>query len=226
MAKVWMPDYPPASASAYDDEFDDESVNDMWTEWDVPNTLTVSEGAYGLSLLQSSSAAISMSGIYQALPAGDFTIWTKVSFSRLTADTSIVGIMLGEDLANNPSTSNVIDLTIYQAVAEQVVRALCFSAYNGSLVGDVYGTVTDVVIGTGAYLRIRRATTTLYFDYSSNGIAWQQIATVAQPFTPGEMGLFVDNRNTGANIRAVFSFFRYAAGTPALTDINNGRRVM
>lgn len=229
MAKVWMPDYPPASAGTYDDEFDNASLDAAWTEWDVGSKLTVSEETYGLSLLHATTTDAGLAGVFRTAPNNDYTIWTKLSFAGLRGANMVFdgGIVLGQDLANNPSTSDVVVLKAgYSSYSSgDYIAAWKNNDYKSDT--TQYGsTLADVVIGAGIYLRVRRASNVLYFDYSTNGIGWQQVATNAEPFVPAQFGVFSQNYATGVNCRVVCSFFRYVGATPALTDVQNGKRVM
>jgi hypothetical protein len=227
MAKIWLPDYPPASASAYDDEFADASFDTgLWTEWDAPSKLTVSEGAYGLSLLQTTAAGDNLTGVYQAVPpSGNYAIWTKLSLSSLRANYCFGGLLLGQDLVNNPTTSDAIVIHLAAGATSQYVEVNRYNAYNS--INGYLVSIADVVIGTGVYFRIRKASTTWSFDYSNDGIAWMQIYTTASiPFTPAQMGLFSNNLNSAVDLRASFAFFRVVTGTPTLADVMPGARVL
>lgn len=230
MAKVWMPDHPPASAGAYDDEFDNSSFDTgSWAEWDVPNDLTVSENDYGLSLLKASSANTYFSGVYRTAPNNDWTIWAKISLTvkRVANSAVLCGLFLGQDLANNPSTSDIVAFRYgYNAYSSgDSIDANKFSSYQNDGASS-YGNVADVIIGSHVYQRIRRASNTLYFDFSTNGIGWQQIGSSAEPFVPAQFGFAIFNLTTGVDARMTCSFFRYVGATPALTDVPNGKRVM
>ena len=228
MARIWMADYPPASADDKDDEFDDSSLSGSWTELDNDNNMTPSEGAYGLSLLQATRTSTSISGVFRAAQSGDFAIWTHLSVLGKTVGAGYpsFGLMLGQDLTNNPTTSDIVTfgLQLRNGVSHYLFAALYtkFDTYSA-----LYGTaLDDGAITTGIYLRIRQATTTLLFDWSTNGISWIQFASNARPFTPAEFGIYVDNYKSGVDMRIAGKFFRCVDGTPALTDVMQGKRVM
>src|SRR5574343_649706 len=101
MPAIWLPDYPPASPSAYDDEFSDASLSG-WTEIDPDSILTVSEGDSGVTLT-TTGATWGYANIYKACPAsGDFAIWTKVSVHQATAQYFHGGLFVAQDIAANP----------------------------------------------------------------------------------------------------------------------------
>lgn len=230
MAKVWLPDYPPASPSAYDDEFDDASLAVEWTEWDVPDDTTVSEEAYGLSLVKATSANTYFSGLFKTAPNNDWTIWAKFSMllNRGSNMAILGGLLLGEDLVNNPSTSDVIVMRFgYNYwLSGDMVDAQKFASYQGDGAVGYGSVISDGVIGAHIYQRIRRASNTLYFDFSTNGIGWQNVGSTAEPFIPAQFGVALMNLAGGISVRQVCSFFRYAAGTSTFSDVMNGQRVL
>lgn len=226
MARIWMADYPPSSASAYDDEFDDSSVDTgLWTDFDPGSKMTASESDYGLSMVSTTNAGDCIAGIFQAVPANNWAAWTRVSLSALRANYSSAGILLGQDMAANPNTSDLINLGLGYASGANTFDVLRWNAYNSWAATLVQ--ISDAVIATGMYLRVRKASTTYGFDVSMNGSSWLQIYTSSSlAFTPAQVGLYVNNNNTGADVRAVFQFFRMTTATPALTDMMYGQRVL
>jgi hypothetical protein len=233
MAKIWMADYPPDSPSAYDDEFADSSFDTgKWTEWDVSNKLTVVEGASGLNLTMSQTAGENWSGVFQAAPSSgsSYTIWSKVSVSGYYGLGAVyAGILLGQDLTNNPSTSDVVFLAggINQWTTGNGhhIRSSQYTAYNGT--PTEYGAgLADSFMATHYYLRLRRSGTTLYFDFSTDGIGWQQLVSTAEPFTPAQIGIACCAGYGTYDCKYTVGFFRCVVGTPALADVMQGKRVM
>ena len=219
---IWMPDAPPSSASAYDDEFNDSSFNSsLWTDFDQPGNMTISESAHGLSMVQTPASGNNNAGIWQAIPSGDWAIWTCVSLLHTGANYGVAGIMLGQDLSANPSTSDLITHQITsQGPGLYTQRWNAYNSWNANL-------ENSTIVTNTMYLRVRKASSTYSFDYSMNGIAWWQLYSSASlPFTPAQFGVFVNNaESSGSTLRAVFRFFRYVAGTPAVTDVMEGNRV-
>jgi hypothetical protein len=105
---VYDPDMPPASPSSLDDEFDDGSVDAKWNTFQGTG-LTVSEANHMLKMVAVTNAGNKVQGIYQSLPAGDFTVVTKVSLvAPVTANFLEAGLILYQDAASNPNTSDLI----------------------------------------------------------------------------------------------------------------------
>lgn len=222
MTSVWWPDAPPAVAGSRDDEFDGESggVPNLWTEVDHGAHQTVSEDALGLVLSQATHVGESVSGIYKAIPAGDFSVWSRISLSTLMEGSAAQG---GLGLWEN-ATSSTGDVVTYSITPTSDIRVETRAAYN------VIATATDTEdlggdMPSHVYLRIRRSGTTYSFDFSSNGVGWLRTYTGALAFTPTHFGPVMQNVNTGVTVTARFSFFRYADSDVGPTGLMQGDRI-
>ncbi len=213
----WEPDAPPASPTEYDDEFDDASFDTgLWTELDPNNILTISEGPHGLVLTEATRAGDNVTGVFQPCPAGDFAIICKPSLSAKQADYAQAGLLLGTDLVLNPSSSGLISLHLTVNGGGNILELLRWNnctSYNGSLSRLGSG------LETAKYLRLRRIGTTIYADYSHDGIGWIQVYSGAQPWTINQIGLMCNNVNTGVTITAYHRFFRFTADTSMAAPI-------
>jgi len=219
---LWVPDAPPVSPSACDDEFDDASFDTgLWTEFDPASKLAVSEGEVGLILDQDTAAGDNWAGVYQSIPSGDFCITTKLSTICLLFNIAIVGLVLWEDATN-------VNAGLYALVLQWNPAAyygrVAFHRMNNY--GSWNSTPIEIYdqIFTHLYVRIRRIGSTYYCDFSSNGIGWVQIWTGSLAFTPGHFGLGINNINQEITIRAIHSFFRYT-NSGALIQILEGDRI-
>ncbi len=204
------PDALPLTPSTQDDHFDVGALDVKWTEWDlgVPQ-LTVTESNHFAILQHDTEAVGRFRGIYQTLPAGDFTIATKGSMIGSAIGDNITALCLFEDATN--INADIVMIQNFQRTSGLLYRDLhiqrwsdyqTFSAnYAG---GTVYNNLTT-------YMRIRRTGTTLYYDWSMDGISWQRIFTHAQPFVPAHIGIATQNNNTGITVYGYFDFFRYIA---------------
>ena len=224
---IWMPDAPPASAGADDDEFADAAgagAPTGWTEVDHGTTTTVSEEEYGLKLLQATHAGDSIAGVYKAIPSGDFSIVTKVSLAGLAeANFMVGGLALFQDATS--STGDIITHTLHQDATATAINVESWTAYN-AFGAAVQGAVYTVDAGpTHAYLRIRRTGTTYAFDFSSDGIVFQRLHSGTLAFTPTHYGLVVNNVATGQDVAAIFPFFRYVASDVGIVGVMGGDRV-
>lgn len=221
----WSADAPPASPSAYDDEFADASLSGNWTEYDPDAKTTWSEGVGGLKGTTATSAANNLNGLHKALPAGDFTIWAK--FSLLTRELAqcTVGICLWE----NPAGDNKLAAVRLQrtTTAGFVTQMDCYEWSNHTT--DSVAKLSMTTIGYGAsslYLRMRRTGTNYYVDFSFDGVGWRTPnsgTAITWSFTPTKMGFIVSNFS-GENQVALVGFWRYLASDVGLTGIMEGNR--
>ena len=203
---VWSPDAPPAVPSDLDDEFDDASFDtDLWTEFDPGGLLAVSENETGLILDGATHAGDDICGIYQPIPAVDFSITVKLALIAPRANFAVVGLALWED-ASNPATPLYAWMFTCR-VDDQQIELTRWTNYT-TWAATSY-VEPDDIIATHLYLRIRRAAATYSFDWSSNGIGWRQCWSGALAFAPAHFGIMLNNVATGVTIRAIATFFRY-----------------
>ena len=220
MPSIWLPDAAPASAGSLDDEFRDASsgLPSGWAEVDHGSVQTVDEDELGLQLTQATHVGESTSGIYKALPAGNFTIWTKVSLIGLSETSTIrAGIFFWVD-----ATVSTGDITLFVVRSDatdveiQVATQTQYDSAFTNLKDD--GTFQDI-LPTPLYLRVRRNGTTFFYEYSSDGIGWQLFHSNT-PTAPAHVGVGINNTASGADMEGRFAFFRYVA-----SDVGAGGRV-
>lgn len=222
MTTIWMPQHPPETAHPSSDEFDDASVSAAWTEFDLASELTVSEDDRGL-VLSTTGLTWGISGIYKAIPSGDFCIWTRVNLLEAFANQTLAGIWIAQDVVNNPTTADFVDLAV-ECHAHLWGWAAHWSAYdNSSWIGANFQAIEDVVTSPNPYLRMRytAASGDIFCDWSTDGIGWQQFYTFALA-NAAYMGIHISCNDDIAG-KAAFNFFRCEA-TNALTDVMGGRR--
>jgi len=214
VAVVYFQDAPPESPNANDDEFNTGSLNtSVWSEWDVGGVMTPTVGTYGLKLSHSVTTLDSLAGIHRSVPAGDWSITTKVSLAGTGTNYTQGGIFLSEDIVANPSTADIRFFGIlYANNNEFQVRVLRCSAYN-SFTSNVFNLTT---MGHAAlYFRIRRISGTYFYDMSSDGLNWMQVYSESAPFTVARMGLCTNNPGSAGKLNTVcyFRFWRQTAIT-------------
>lgn len=228
MAGIWLPDAPPSSAGAADDEFADASggVPSGWTEWDHGSLLTVDEDMGGLELTYAATTGQKSGGLYKAIPAGDFTIWTKVSVSAVVNYQSWSGLALYE---NGATDSADVRGVVLEVEAGQVSITVTSWAQWNSINADVVTRVVSVDSWPmHCYLRIRHtaSSSTYSFDFSTDGITWQQVyTTTSLGITPAHFGPFVGVNVPDFETVARFAFFRYVASDVGITGLMQGDRV-
>lgn len=219
---VWVPDAPPSSPSASDNEFTTGSggVPSGFTEFDPASVLTVTESSsYNAVLMDMATGGNGLSGIYKAIPAGDFSIWTYVSLLSPRTNYCDVGLAIWEDATNNTKGIQTF------LIRAENTDPLHLNQYRWNSYNSFNSSVLSLGIGgsNGLYLRIRRTTTTYSFDFSVDGIGWVRHSTNALAFTPTHFGLVMQNANIGSTIRGASKFFRYVSSDVGIAGIMSGR---
>ncbi len=203
---VWSPDAPPVAPSDLDDEFDDASFDAvLWTEFDPGGLLAVSENETGLILDGATQAGDDLCGIYQPIPAVDFSITAKLALVAPEVNFSAVALALWDD-ATNPAEDLYTWQLTYRA-ADQVLDVIRWTNYT--TFGAGLWSRPVAILGTHRYLRIRRIAGTYYFDWSSDGLGWHLVYSGALVFVPNHFGIIINNVNSGITIRGIATFFRY-----------------
>ncbi len=204
------PDALPDTPSAQDDHFDDDSLDVKWTEWDlVAPQLAITEANHHAILTHSTEAAARWRGMYQTLPAGDFTIATKASIIGPHTGDNAVALALFEDATL--AAGDVLILMLYARTVGNKWRDIfaqrwsAYDTFNANYAGG------DMYPNTTAYLRIRRNGTDLFWEYSCDGVSWIRLYTAVQAFAPAHMGVITLNNNIGIDIYGYFDLFRYIA---------------
>lgn len=224
----WEPMAPPASAGSEDDEFSTPGagVPSGWTEIDHGTNTTVAVEDYGLVLTQTTHAGASWAGIYKSIPAGDFTIWTKVFLQDHRAVANMfVGLALFEDATSATADIDIISLITSGTTFGQVQHDR-YAAYNGA-VTTTRGTLNvGPSLIDGVYFRLRRTGTTYAADWSTNGLTWVNLTNgVALGYTATHFGLVINNGNTGSTMSTIHSFFRYVASDVGRSGVVGGARL-
>ncbi len=206
----WDPDALPDTPSTQDDHFDDASLAAKWTEWDLGTAkVTVSEAGHHLILTHLTENAARYRGVYQTLPAGDFTIAAKCSPIASSIGDAGLALTLFEDATN--INADILVFILFHRTSGNKYRDIFaqrwadYQTFSASYAGET------LYPGTSVYFRIRRNGTTLYYDYSTDGVSWMRIYTHTQPFAPAEMGIVSFNNNTAITTYGYFDVFRYIA---------------
>lgn len=220
LRNMWNTLAPPASATSQDDEFDNGSLDGKWTEFDPNNVLTVTENSTtkGIDLLATTHSAFQLTGIYQTLPAGDFTIWTRVSAMGQNVNYLLTGLALWEDPSDTSKDLQVASISPRNAGI--TVSVLDYNDYQN--IGPTRWEAALSPNNSMAFLRIRRNSTNYYWEISSDGVGWFGTGVLNPSFTPTKMGIFIDN-SQGITCKSFFPFFRYVASDVGVTGVMNGR---
>lgn len=216
--RIFMSDLAPESAHGSDDEFltTGSGVPTGWTEYDPGDKLTMTVGDYGLEFTTTATTQ-SMSGIYKAVPAGDFSAITHVEMNSIDIDTASGisgGIMLLEDTTDLVN-SNVYTISLQYTSNASAIIVQSRNAYNSapSNVESING-----IGSTHLYFKFRRISTDWYFDYSEDGKSWSNILVVAQPYTPTGIGPLANKTDTKTgDVYITYPFFRFSTDTALKT---------
>jgi hypothetical protein len=213
-------DKPPTSPSAVDDEFDGTSLDAKWTpvQLSADTTYDVNTSAGSALYVTIPTAAVKLQSFVQALPAGDFTVVSRMAAPGFAG--SSVQTRWGVVLASSATATG--------SQYEIGVRGQITSSPHGRLVAQPWtdwttgGTVAfDYgVVDIPEFIRIRRSGTTYYAAWSLDGRAWTE-RTITPGFTPSHIGLHFFNNI--ASFTADFStkWFRY---WPSATAVVGGTR--
>lgn len=220
---IWMPEAPPASPSAYDDEFDDSSFDaGLWTEFDVPNNMTPNEAEYGFYMTGGTSN--NFQGIFQEVPDQDFAIYTKLDWLNNSDGDNQAGLLVLQN-ASNLSTTDLYGHANFRG-GVLGFRGLRATQYNAAPTE-----VWNRVGGPGGWepgywMRFRQVGSDWDFGYSTDGKNWFDFDNGhTEDFTVDAVGLFQRRSNpSDTNNKVIFSFFRYTTNA-AVTDTLSGDRV-
>lgn len=224
---LWMPFAQPLSPSTHDDEFNGASggmpASGRWTESDFLSNLTVTEAEDGLTLSQGIHSGAETAGLYQTIPAGDFTIATYVSLAAIPpagVTESYAGIIFWENPTD--SSGDIAAFVIGYDQNKIYLRVFNQTAYNAG-VNSIWNISTNYGLGqSGVFLRVRRNGSTYYFDVSFDGIRFVQVYYSGGMgiMPPTKFGIGLSNNDTGNVSHAAFQFFRYVA-----SDVGIGARL-
>jgi hypothetical protein len=189
---LYDPDYFPASPTSQSDHFDDASIDGKWTEIDPGNKLTLTESLHHLKFNVATSSG--WAGVWQTLPAGDFTITAKIRYEVAYNGSNYFnfGIILFDDASANPNTSDWLSWTFFTyglTLGFQITRYSAYASWSAT----PYSSSGNVIqyLAPAIYLRVRRNGTTWYFDSSLNGLSWIQVTSLNQAsyYNPPQFGL-------------------------------------
>jgi hypothetical protein len=192
-------DQPPASPSAYDDEFDDGTISSAWA-WRNQGSCTIAEASGRQQLYAPSAAGNSLHIREIAAPSGDFTATLKLGGGGNIA----AGVLrYGLCVINNTNGKIVMGSHVFGGASQlgRLQRWTNPTTFSTDLVLATYG--TDIAIPTW-YARIRIAGTTISYHVSYDGISFFQYGTEAIASFIGtvradvdRVGFFLANEGSG-----------------------------
>lgn len=217
----WDVDAPPASPHASDDEFDG-AVSGSWTDYDHGSVMTYAASSYGKGVrMVHAQATQSLAGLLRAAPVGDFSMVTHVRASSAPAN-RIVALLLAEGTA---SSSKIYAWLISGAAAGsdatlQLHYSTAYNTFSSSIFSYQIG---GVGLAMGAFLRVRRISTTYYFDFSMDGKSWYRYNTnsLSNLSALNYIGIGGATNDAGAgDLITTFDFFRVSTNIDLDTPVH------
>lgn len=194
------------TASALDDDWSGTgtTLNARWTanaNW-PPTTFDIDTTAPKRLYVRQAVVSTALYAILQAVPAGDFAIQTEVTLSFNPSNLSHAGLCLSDGTGGSANVAFVGCYT--DSIYKTVMQSGTFANITANLQGPYSSGLFKVV------LRIERASGAYTMMFSTDGIVWRRLS-VTPGFTPTHFGLSGSAWNGGADMRAVYSAFRYSA---------------
>lgn len=226
----WDPDVAPSSPSAIDDEFEDDSLDGQWAEFDPGVLLTVAESGTKVRLTAEEQVSDIMGGIWvDTLDTdGPFTIVTKVTMisshwtlaDPITGTNRVrfgIGVSKADHVADAFATA---EIRISRAAGQDTIRRAMGTLWDDTsspTYGEYIYPNTDIPSNDYTwYLRLRKSPTdeqTYYWraDFSLDGLTWNNgVIFRDTDFTAcDKLLLYAANRNGDADLVVDFEFFRY-----------------
>lgn len=190
----WLPDAPPETPHDYDDEFDGDTLDGDWTV--NAGTIVVANG----------HADFPNSGrITRAVPSGNFTVWAKVSWSGEYVNYHSLFFALGDGATWTSGNAYAICPASYSSTSGRMeIQKLVNGVWNSTPVN------IGMHLHTAIYLRWQYSSGTIYASFSTDGIGWRRIYSVA--LTPQILWIY----HMGHGMRVEFVRFSTDIASDAL----------
>ncbi len=215
--EYWEPRASPASPSTLDDEFSTSPLDAKWTtvNWSTPAIKDVNTTVPLALYMKLTTTGYTIPCVLQPIPAGDFTIYTRMQGQSEATNTSNAG---GGIILSNGTTAGAGNQVMLNSLSAGVAQAWLYTWSNFSAAGSQQFLRQEIA----RYLRVRRVGTTYSWGTSEDGKTWTNV--VYNPaFTPTHFGLFGYCNQTGS-VHTSFDFFRYfpsgSAVLGALLSVN------
>ena len=209
IGQVWSADVPPTSAHASDDEMASGSVDAKWTEWDPGSavTITMDTTRRMMKMVHVGTGTIQWGGVRQAVPASEFTAYTRVGILNNTGASGFAaGLFVSDNIASSPTTADFRTTDHGSSNAGFSINGRTWSAYNGSASATAVRTLLAV------YMRVRVNGTSHTSEFSVDGVTWHFLSTVTLGFTPTHFGIAIGGIDNAVTTYAYFRFFRVFSG--------------
>jgi hypothetical protein len=191
---VLIPDTSPHTLT---DEFTSSASLSNYTAiytGDAGVTVNIDTSATGKLYVEAPSVAYKFRTLLRALPAGDFTIHTRVAAQTFTtADAAFAGIVLS-DSATAGAGSQTCAVLGRGVSASNLLSCGRVTWGKFGLDGTSAVFDTSTLFDAAGCIRLRRVGSTYYMAFSIDGEAWfERTITLLGGITPGYFGLMVQN---------------------------------
>jgi beta-xylosidase len=192
-------DLPPASPTAYDDEFQESTLSNQWTivTNGSPGTPYTAVPTNGAVLMQ--GVGTTQAFVLESTPSSPYSFTAKCTFNMLPSDFQNAGIMLRE------SGTQKFAYHGYNANAGQATPlAWNFKVSNGDSTGLTANVLQEKPgMGLGpVWLRVQRTGSVVNFSRSFDGLNFTQVSSTAATtfFTTDadQVGFYVSNNSSTA----------------------------
>lgn len=216
-ATFYNPDFAPTAPSILNDEFNVGGPG-LPAQWTLATTTSATVSYNSLtpgSLLFNDPGATLNTGsaVLQALPAGDYTVATKVRL-MIPRDSGqfspSVGIWLTGGTTANSGTAAFYGLG-WNNTSGFIIFGGNFTNWGTFSTGlfSSYVFATEEFLMEWVYLRIRHVGTSYFYGFSFNGIDWTEtLGSTAPTTTPTFIGLGSQTQQAYKEV-AQYEFFRY-----------------
>lgn len=235
LVKVWDARAIPAGLHADSDEFPGGALNGAWGDFDhgawLTNSVESNPGQLIIAGTHAADATVRLGGVYKAVPSTEFQFLAHCTLDcnmgGSSSATAAVALAVMQDATN--STGDLV--TIHRSISNPdtsavntVARGL-WSAYNAISSAVSFNTQYNTM-----WLRMRvsisGATTTVFTDWSSDGVHWVTVDTSGEtvPHAVAHYGIVGGSGISGGTIRVTAQHFRVfsGAGSSAFNYVNNG----
>lgn len=226
---MWTADAASLTLDTNTDEFNDNTIAGSWTQL-IPGTTTLvfSEEDNGFIMSQNQddiSSDIIYGVIYKDVPAGDFSVTTKISSKADMSGGLIGGILLSDGLSTDYTTADAKHFGWYFGGAGTGVQIREYVGITNAPTATTRNDVWDRQYSGYIRLRYDSSGNNVYVDISDDGNAWKYLCNESLSFTPTEMGLALHSQmNSTQHGSTAFQFFRVTDSID-LSQRVNGRRI-
>jgi hypothetical protein len=182
----------PGSAGAIDDEFTGTTsqFNTDWTRLNFPAAYDVNTTAPGKLWLRIPASSGGDRIMYKALPAGDFTFWSKVTMVGRNGDFILCApILSSTNTIGSGSQHKAWMLGVHSSYGTVGCFGVETMTNNNGTSATTVENVGGHLHGAVGYVRVRRVGTSVYYATGVDGQGWIEAGPYTLGFTANYIGL-------------------------------------